>query len=198
MQLAIYVNSGFNIMFDLVVFCLPVPKLIKLQVRDTRRKVAAVLTFLVGLFVTVCTLIRLQYLSEFSKVTNPTYHYQDIAIWSGTEAHIGVICACMPTVLGPLMYFFRETVGSKLSSFSKSNTDDSSRSRTLDKKSIRRLPSKESHDLEMNWRTPSHGGIEKTVETSVHNIKNERESGDGLELPIQGPMREGMRSYWRA
>jgi hypothetical protein len=37
--LGIYIGSGVNIFFDLVVFFLPVPRLIKLQVKDTRRKV---------------------------------------------------------------------------------------------------------------------------------------------------------------
>lgn len=198
MQLAIYLNSGINICFDLIVFCLPIPKLLRLQVQDGRRKAGAVLTFLVGLFVTICTLVRLQYLSEFSKVTNPTYHYQDIAIWSGSEADVGVICACMPTILGPLLYFFRETVGSRLSYFSKSDGKMSYESRTTGNKSIRRLPSRESDDLEMNRRAPGHGGIEKTTETSDYSVPERQSSADEVELIIQGPMREERRQHWNA
>ncbi|KAM0718453.1 hypothetical protein Q7P37_005523 [Cladosporium fusiforme] len=196
LQAAIYVNSAFNILFDLIVFCLPVPKLLKLQVQDTRRKVVAVLTFMVGLFVTVCTLIRLQYLSQFSKQTNPTYHYQDIAIWSGAEADIGVICACMPTILGPLMYFFRETVGSKLSKSNSKMTLESGPAGN--NKSIQRLPSREGEDLEMNHRTSGHGGIEKTVRTSVYEARDSRASGDDVGLIIQGPKAEERKNNWEA
>jgi hypothetical protein len=85
-QTAIYVNSAFNIFFDLVVFFLPVPKLIALQVRDTRRKIGVILTFLVGLFVTICSIVRLKYLSNLDNLTNATYNYNDIAKSSSSKS----------------------------------------------------------------------------------------------------------------
>jgi hypothetical protein len=94
-QLAVYINSGINIFFDLVVFFLPIPKLMQIQVQDKRRKAGVVLTFLVGLFVTACSMVRLKYSSGVSKITNATYDYTDISLWSGIECEVGVICACM-------------------------------------------------------------------------------------------------------
>jgi len=96
-QLAVYINSGLNIFFDLVVFFLPIPKLAQIQVQDKRRKVGVVLTFLVGLFVTACSMVRLKYSTGVSKITNATYEYTEISSWSGIECEVGVICACMPT-----------------------------------------------------------------------------------------------------
>lgn len=180
LQKWIYLNSAFNILFDLIVFFLPVPKLLALQVKDKRRKVGAVLTFLLGLFVTICSIVRLQYLAQLGKVANATYHYNAISLWSGLEGDVGVICACMPTIAGPILYFFREKVGSRLSSFSKSvsgkSTTMSSRITTGNDKSIKRLPSRASEselelderDMHAAGRGRTAGGIEKTTVTSVY------------------------------
>jgi hypothetical protein len=177
----IYVNSAFNILFDLIVFFLPVPKLLALQVKDKRRKAGAVLTFLLGLFVTICSIVRLQYLAQLGKVANATYHYNAISLWSGLEGDVGVICACMPTIAGPILYFFREKVGSRISSFTKSvsekSTTVSSRFTAGGDKSIKRLPSRASESErelddfvdERDRRASTRaGGIEKTTVTSVY------------------------------
>ena len=184
-------NSAFNILFDLIVFFLPVPKLLALQVKDKRRKVGAVLTFLLGLFVTICSIVRLQYLAQLGKVANATYHYNAISLWSGLEGDVGVICACMPTIAGPILYFFREKVGSRLSAFSKSvsekSTTMSSRITGTGDKSIKRLPSRASEsELELDERDKhfaggrTAGGIEKTTVTSVYGYTPPHlESGSG-------------------
>lgn len=197
-QTAIYVNSAFNIFFDLVVFFLPVPKLLKLQVRDTKRKISAIFTFLLGLFVTICSIVRLKYLSNLGKITNATYHYNDISLWSGLEGDVGVICACMPTIAGPVLYFFRETIGSKLSSMGSSRTGQTgtSTSRMKPDKSIERLPSHASvQEAGMYSSAHKAGGIERTVETSLYNTPRGYASGDDVELIGRDPKR-GSRSQW--
>jgi hypothetical protein len=204
LQTWIYVNSAFNILFDLIVFFLPVPKLMALQVKDKRRKVGAVLTFLLGLFVTICSIVRLQYLAQLGKVANATYHYNAISLWSGLEGDVGVICACMPTVAGPILYFFREKVATKISSFSKSNSTGksstmasslASRITGSGDKSIKRLASRASEserelddfvdgrDMRASTRA---GGIEKTTVTSVYgytppHLEAGSGSGDDVE-----------------
>lgn len=100
-RLGVYVGSGVNIAFDLVVFFLPAPRLLKLQVKDKRRKIGVVFIFLVGLFVTVCSIIRLQYLAQIGKYANATYHYNEVGLWSGVEADVGVICAPACIHCGP-------------------------------------------------------------------------------------------------
>ena len=199
---AIYINSAFNIFFDLVVFFLPIPKLVSLQVKDTRRKVGVIATFLVGLFVTVCSIVRLRYLAAFGQVTNATYHYNDIALWSGLEGDIGVICACMPTIAGPTLYFLREKVGSRLSSLSsgsKSYTGDMKKSfassRMTGDRTITRLPSTAAseRDFELDSPVAKHGGIEKT--TSTYNQSHHIPSTDDLDLvPQNGDSR--IKNSW--
>jgi hypothetical protein len=195
-QLGTYIGSGVNILFDLIVFFLPVPKLAKLQVRDTRRKVGVILTFLVGLFVTLCSIIRLQYIAQIGHYTNATYHYNPIGLWSGVEGDVGVICACMPSIAGPLLYFFRNTVASKLGSSSKSGSHSRMNSRIAGDKSVTRLPSRASDhgDVELVQRpekeSKDNGGIEKTTVTSMYNLPQERASDEDQELVYQYDKRE--------
>jgi hypothetical protein len=179
-----------------------VPKLLALQVKDKRRKAGAVLTFLLGLFVTICSIVRLQYLAQLGKVANATYHYNAISLWSGLEGDVGVICACMPTIAGPILYFFREKVGSAVSSRITGTGD----------KSIKRLPSRASeserelHDFvdERDRRASTRaGGIEKTTVTSVYGYTaphlEARSGGDGdddVELGEQRLPSSQRRNPW--
>jgi hypothetical protein len=201
-QLGTYIGSGVNIAFDLIVFFLPVPKLAKLQVRDKRRKAGVVLTFLVGLFVTLCSIIRLQYLAQIGRYSNATYHYNDIGIWSGVEADVGVICACMPSIAGPILYFFRNTVASKLSSASKTGSHSRTGSRITGDKSVTRLHSRASDcgDVELINRpekgSETNSGIRKTTVTSVYDLPRERSSGDDEEL-VDEHDRHQRRNEWQ-
>lgn len=110
----IYAGSATNITMDLVVFVLPIPRLLKVQI-STRRKVGICATFLVGLFVTLCSIIRLYYVIHWSATTNPTWTYTPIAMWSLIEVDVGVICACMPALSGPFKKLWARTIGKRLS-----------------------------------------------------------------------------------
>jgi hypothetical protein len=193
-QLAAYINGGVNIFFDLVVFFLPIPKLMKLQVRDTRRKVGVMLTFLVGLFVTICSIIRLQYLAQVGQYTNATYHYNDVGLWTGLEAYLGIICACMPSILGPLIHFFRDTIGSKLSSGSKSG----SRSHVTREKSGTKLHSgsvERSEEVELAKHAQKRGETENKSVKSLYDLPGEQTSRDDMELVYHNAQREGRDQY---
>ena len=202
-RLGTYIGNAINIVLDLVVFFLPVPRLVQLQVADTRRKVGVVITFLVGLFVTACSIIRLTYLAQIGNYSNATYHYNDIGLWSGIEGDVGVICACMPSIAGPLMYFFRNKVSSKLSSSGKSGSHSRLSQRiTGDTKGVARLHSRESDrdDVELEPRkqtqtdTHTKGGIEKTTVTSMYQT-SEQSSNDNVDMVYQNERREG-RGQW--
>lgn len=197
-QLGIYIGSGVNIALDLVVFFLPIPGLAKLQVKDKRRKIGVLFIFLVGLFVTVCSIIRLQYIAQIGQYSNATYHYNEVGLWSGVEADVGVICACMPSIAGPILHFFKKTVGSKLySSNGKSGSHSRMSSRVTGDKAIVRLPSRGSDrgDVELVQRRPQNdtiknGGIQKTTTTSMYNLSQEQSSVEDQELDFQFDGRE--------
>lgn len=65
-----------------------------------KKKIGIICTFLVGLFVTICSAIRLRALIGWNKSTNPTMDYANLAAWSLVELDVGVICACMPGMAG--------------------------------------------------------------------------------------------------
>jgi hypothetical protein len=194
-QIGLYVNSAINISFDFLVFILPVPKLLALSVQDSRPRVAVAMIFTVGLFVTVCSMVRLQYISLLGAYSDATYHYNELSLWSSLEGTVGVICACLPTIVGPVIYFFREKVGGRITSFTKSGSSRSKRSsRILADRAVERLSSNASNrDLEVGGHVKNFGGIERTTLTSVtsmYNLPNQA-SGDGVELIEQYPRRDG-------
>lgn len=199
-QLSAYINGGINIFFDLVVFLLPIPRLLKLQVSDTLRKVGVILTFSVGLFVTVCSIVRLQYLAAVGRYTNVTYHYNYVAFWTGLEGYMGIICACMPAILGPITKFLRNTVGSKISSYAKSSglsKGSGLQSRITQDKSAMRLPSESGErgdEVELAKHAQKGGVMEETTVKSLHDLSSEqtsRNSREDLGLTYYESRRDG-------
>ncbi|KAK7720025.1 hypothetical protein SLS64_002206 [Diaporthe eres] len=61
-----------------------------------KTKIGVILVFLLGLFVTICSIARMRFLSSWASSSNPTYDYSDLALWSLIELYAGVICACLP------------------------------------------------------------------------------------------------------
>ncbi|KAK8007509.1 hypothetical protein PG989_001499 [Apiospora arundinis] len=94
-----YTCAALNIILDIVIFFMPIPQLMKLDL-SWKKKVGIIFTFLVGLFVTICSVVRLQALIGWTRSTNPTMDYAKLAVWSLVELDVGVICACMPGMAG--------------------------------------------------------------------------------------------------
>ncbi|CAK1358901.1 hypothetical protein CB0940_02161 [Cercospora beticola] len=109
----IWSNAGFTIGFDVLCIILPLPRLIALGI-PTRKKIAVVLTFALGGFVTICSILRLRTLVEWGNATNMTWYYNPIAIWSNVELNLGVLCACMPATAGLLQRCYSKASGKAL------------------------------------------------------------------------------------
>ncbi|TID06984.1 hypothetical protein CH35J_000932 [Colletotrichum higginsianum] len=88
-----YINGGVNITLDFVLFFLPVTQFINVSWTQ-KKKIGVSVIFLVGLFVTVCSGIRLATVGRFANTQNPTYDFKEISIWSLVEMRMSVICAC--------------------------------------------------------------------------------------------------------
>ncbi|OHF00913.1 hypothetical protein CORC01_03741 [Colletotrichum orchidophilum] len=91
-HLMAFINGGVNIAIDLILFILPVTQFITVS-WTVKKKIGVSLIFLVGLFVTACSGIRLASLVKFGGTQNPTYDYKEVSIWSLAEMHLSVICA---------------------------------------------------------------------------------------------------------
>ena len=100
-EVEVFAIAGLNMSTDLIVFFLPIPKLLSLPI-SASKKIAVCATFLAGLVVTACSATRLQYLTGWGSSTNPTYDYAHIIVWSLMECNIGVVCACVPAMAGLL------------------------------------------------------------------------------------------------
>ncbi|KAF2172692.1 hypothetical protein M409DRAFT_16653 [Zasmidium cellare ATCC 36951] len=112
----IFATAAINIILDFAVILLPIPKLWSLSIA-TRKKVAVCVTFCIGLFVTLCSIIRLRTLAVWGSAPNVTWLYNPIAIWSNTEINLGVVCACMPAIAGLIQRSYTLTTGKKFSSY---------------------------------------------------------------------------------
>jgi len=182
-------------LLDLVVFILPIPKLVKLQVDRTRR-VGICLTFLIGLFVTICSAIRLQYLTTLDNFTNVTYHYNNVGLWTGLEAYLGIVCACMPAILGPIARFFTSVVGSRLSSRSKSNAaSDHTFASHSHGNDAKRFGSDAVEHVELAKHAQQRGVTEKPSVRSMYEVWDGRASRDDMEMVYHPAHRQGRDEF---
>lgn len=106
-----------NIVTDLAILALPIPVLTGMRL-PPRQKTILVLTFGLGIFVTIVDVIRIYYLQQaISSVTtsisnDPNSRFggqQEFSfnaslslMWSAVEVNVGMMCACIPT-LKPLI-----------------------------------------------------------------------------------------------
>ncbi|MCJ1431485.1 hypothetical protein MMC27_000838 [Xylographa pallens] len=85
-----------SIITDIILLILPLPLVWKLKVTKSQKwGVSAV--FLVGGFVTICSIIRLVRLIQTQDNLDFTWGLSDPALWSTVEMHIFVCCACLPS-----------------------------------------------------------------------------------------------------
>ncbi|CAN8099360.1 unnamed protein product [Discula destructiva] len=171
-----YVCAALNIILDVAIFLMPISKLMKLEI-DWKAKIGVVLTFMLGLFVTICSIIRLTYLKGWASSTNQTYDYANLAPWSLVELNAGVICACLPGLASLFRRIKKVHIEKKRSTVNNSlygNNSHASRA--------------QSNSFGSGLR--SFGGkdvIVKTTQISVHyNARENNDSSDQIELMEQG------------
>jgi hypothetical protein len=188
----IYAGAGINTAWDLIVFFLPIPRLMKVQI-STRKKIGICIvshkscidqieanneqTFLVGLFVTICSVVRLVYIIHWSATTNPTWTYSPIALWSLVECDIGIVCACMPALAGPIKRFWIATVGKPLSNLYNSHVKTQTNS------------SKYEHSTSGNhgWRNISRPGADSKPGDNTIMCNTSLNVSDEMELVDKDP-----------
>ena len=166
-------TAAINVFLDLLVFFLPIPRLVTLNI-STRKKISVCLTFLVGIFVTACSAIRLQYLAQWGHSKNPTWDYNSIAIWSSVECNIGVVCACMPAMAGFIKDGWKRAIGSRI----KPNTSDRTITRTLNNSDLEHGSSRRQSGVALkaftaSVRSTSRWESSDEVELVEPNLKND-------------------------
>jgi hypothetical protein len=80
-----YATASVSIFYDCVIFLLPIPILLQLQI-NTRRKAALIGMFVLGLFTTICSIMRMIQIITISKTGNST----QLVLWGTIEMNVGV------------------------------------------------------------------------------------------------------------
>jgi hypothetical protein len=118
-----FAHAALNMVFDIAILIMPLPLIYRLQRHYSwRQKSHIFVMFSFGLIVTIVCILRLNTLITFGNSLNPTYDYTAAAIWSVVEAHVAIICACLPAAKKFLVKFVPSWIGV--------TTKDSKHSRT--------------------------------------------------------------------
>ena len=105
-------SAPVNIITDLAILVLPIPVLTGMRLPQ-RQKTVLVVTFALGIFVTIVDVVRIYYLQQaaddqviahtrLGTGTDFAYNASIALMWSAVEVNVGIICACIPT-LKPLI-----------------------------------------------------------------------------------------------
>ncbi|KAG4437240.1 hypothetical protein IFR05_007294 [Cadophora sp. M221] len=105
-------SAPVNIITDLAILVLPIPVLTGMRLPQ-RQKTILILTFALGVFVTIVDVVRIYYLqqavdsqsiahSRLGTGVDFAWTASTALMWSAVEVNIGIICACIPT-LKPLV-----------------------------------------------------------------------------------------------
>ncbi|KAG5926941.1 hypothetical protein E4U42_002788 [Claviceps africana] len=141
-NLIAWVHGAIGIALDLWMIALPLSQVKGLEMH-WKKKLGVILMFLLGTFVTVVSIMRLQSLIHFSKTINPTWDNSTAVLWSTVELSVGLNCACLPTLRLMLVrvapHIF-STIGSRSESQCPPATNNSSRSSRIRRNISRNKP----------------------------------------------------------
>ncbi|KAH6684559.1 hypothetical protein B0J14DRAFT_465132, partial [Halenospora varia] len=104
-------NAAISILLDAWMLGIPMSQIAGLKLH-WKKKIGVAMMFVVGTFVTVISIIRLQALVHFAKSQNPTWDNLNTALWSSVEINVGIICVCMPSLRVLLVRLFPKMLGS--------------------------------------------------------------------------------------
>ncbi|KAI9883188.1 MAG: swr complex subunit [Watsoniomyces obsoletus] len=90
--------SALNVLGDMLVLIAPIPIIWRLQA-STRRKWAVTSVFVLGGMVCIVSFIRLFYTRKVLQSLDFTWDGWEGGILSVIEPNVGLVCACLPTIL---------------------------------------------------------------------------------------------------
>ncbi|KAF7520463.1 hypothetical protein G7054_g12746 [Neopestalotiopsis clavispora] len=155
-----YAGAVLSVVEDIVLICLPMPELRKLQISG-RKRIGVALMFVLASFATVTSMIRLKFLVQFSTTLDSTFDNVDAIVWSTIELTCIIVCGSLP----PLRPWFGKLIPSinTIKSISKAgarsrsksnpsnprsgNMTDQSQSRTYPEDKEMRSPSSDEYPL---------------------------------------------------
>ncbi|PVH78405.1 hypothetical protein DL98DRAFT_573151 [Cadophora sp. DSE1049] len=92
-----YASSAMSIAIDFTVLLMPVPQLLKLRVPKRQRN-SVLLLFSFGLLASIISVVRLPFIIQYGKTTDPLFDNIGPGIWTVSEMASAIIAACLPTL----------------------------------------------------------------------------------------------------
>ncbi|KAI7232011.1 hypothetical protein KC330_g6109 [Hortaea werneckii] len=92
-----YLAICINLSTDVLIFVMPIPKILKLDALSSRDKLVTSIMFLLGLVATVAAGVRIALVHKFLYTTNFTYENAEFDVLYFVEISICVTCACVPS-----------------------------------------------------------------------------------------------------
>ncbi|KAH7121686.1 hypothetical protein EDB81DRAFT_952355 [Dactylonectria macrodidyma] len=151
-----WANAGISVALDVWMLAIPLHRLWSLKMH-WKKKTGVAAMFIVGTFITIVSVIRLQSLVHLGGSQNFTYDHTNVSIWSTVEIHVGIICASMPAVRILLVRLFPILGGS---SYDSSNYQSHGEIYGRMSRIITRNARVELSSRGEPTTTPEHGGIE--------------------------------------
>ncbi|KAI1381967.1 hypothetical protein F4677DRAFT_400427 [Hypoxylon crocopeplum] len=93
----LWTGAFVAIVIDIGILLIPLPFIARLNL-PLRKRVLSSFMFAFGIFVIAVSFYRLTTINRFTLSQNPTADSVDVAIWTGLELYVSVICACLPNV----------------------------------------------------------------------------------------------------
>ncbi|KAG5659609.1 hypothetical protein KAF25_002168, partial [Fusarium avenaceum] len=98
MQAVAWSFAIIGILLDIWMLAIPLSQVRSLKLSPLKM-LGVGLMFLVGIVMTIVSIIRLQFLQRFHLDSqNPTWDYYEISKWSTIEITVGMICVCLPSL----------------------------------------------------------------------------------------------------
>ncbi|PYH42882.1 uncharacterized protein BP01DRAFT_126213 [Aspergillus saccharolyticus JOP 1030-1] len=98
-----YISFGIRLATDLTIFALPIPKLVQLNMTRGKRA-GLVVMFGLGVLVSVTSIIRATYISNFS--LDHTWTLVNPLNWSSVEVAVAIFIACIPSFKSLITFRF--------------------------------------------------------------------------------------------
>ncbi|KAL5416318.1 hypothetical protein PMIN03_002122 [Paraphaeosphaeria minitans] len=174
----VWAHAIIDIVFDCIIFALPIPERIKLKM-SLKKRIMIVAMFSVGGLGTVVPILRLQSLLAFANSTNATWDNCPTAYWSVLSCFVGIFCACMPVLRRCLAFTFPSCFSSSVQTSSHDNDhpDTPNARASSSKRSTARSA--------LGSALQSFGGITKTVDTNFTVSRVEDDEQELVHVHVQ-------------
>ncbi|PSN68246.1 hypothetical protein BS50DRAFT_551661 [Corynespora cassiicola Philippines] len=100
-NLFFFMTSVYHVLMDAWILALPIKYFLSIP-RPKNEKLALLFVFGLGAFSMIASIVRLQFLRQFTVSKDPFFDALPINLWSMIEINVGILCACLPT-LRPLI-----------------------------------------------------------------------------------------------